>query len=68
MDSRLHGNDRLVYPRAVSNGAVNADSDNFCLPAASKFSGASQRVNAASIAGHSLSIIEYQAVSRLRCL
>ncbi len=57
-----------VYPRALSSGPVSAASDVRCCPSASKFSGASQRVNAASMAGHSLSMMAYQAVSRVRPL
>ena len=39
-----------------------------CRPASSKLPGSSQASNAAFRAGHSLSMIEYQAVSRLRPL
>ena len=39
-----------------------------CLPSSSKFDGCSHARNAESIAGHSVSIIEYHAVSRERPL
>ena len=47
---------------------VSDDSATRCLPSASKFSGASHCVNAASIADQSPSVMPYHAVSRLRLL
>ena len=53
------GQTRLPYVAALSAARLC-----FCRPSLSKLSGASQRSNAALRAGHSLSRIEYQAVSR----
>jgi len=48
--------------------AVIAESDRFARPEVSKFVGSSHALIASRIAGHSLSRIEYHAVSRLRPL
>ena len=48
--------------------AISVDNRSICFPAASKFIGASHCSNPLRIAGHSLSSIEYHAVSRLRPL
>ena len=55
---------RTVY----SAPRVRSDSFSFCRPSASKFAGSSQRSKAARSRGHSPSMIENQAVSRLRPL
>ena len=55
---------------SIGHLAMRAGVSNFvlCRPSASKFDGSSQRSKAAFTAGHSRSVIEYQAVSRLRPL
>jgi len=62
--------ERLVFdaPIAPSFARVIADKDRLWTPSALKFIGSSQATIAALIAGHSVSRIEYQAVSRFRPL
>lgn len=65
---RGRGNTNRPAERVYSAVLVSVDRLSRCRPSASKFAGASQRSKAARSRGHSPSMIENQAVSRLRPL